>query len=122
MAKDRGELRKFAARVGFAFSGIRSAFRNERNLQIQLVIAILTFAVFLLLQVSFVEFLIMLLLIGGVISLELMNTALEHVVDLVTKDYHPLAKTAKDIAAGSVLFFSFMALISGIIIVIHHLR
>ncbi len=115
------ELGKFAKRFRNALFGLSSAFRSERNLQIQLVIAILTFAVFLILRVSLMEMLIMLLLIGGVISFELMNTALENAVDLITKEHHPLAKTAKDIAAGSVLFFSFIALISGILIVIRHL-
>ena len=68
------------------------------------------------------EYLIMLVFIGGVISLELVNTAIEHTVDLVTTERHPLAKAAKDIAAGSVLFFSIMAVISGILIIWHHLR
>jgi undecaprenol kinase len=54
--------------------------------------------------------------IGGMLSLELMNTAVERVVDLATKDYHPLAKQAKDIAAGAVFIYAALSVIIGAII------
>lgn len=115
------EVRKFFVRVGIAFSGLKEAFQKERNLQIQFAVAILTILLFIMLKVSFFEYLIMLVFIGGVISFELMNTAIERVVDLVTTEHHPLAKSAKDIAAGGVLFFSFIAVIAGILIIWRHL-
>ena len=66
------------------------------------------------------EWCICLLLFGMVISLELVNTAVEAVVDLVTEERKPLAKIAKDTAAGAVLFTAIMAVIIGCIIFIPH--
>ena len=62
------------------------------------------------------EWAILVLTIGLVISCELVNTAIEAVVDLVTEEYHPLAKVAKDTAAAAVLIFAFVAVIVGLII------
>ena len=53
-----------------------------------------------------------------VLALELVNTAIERTVDLVTKDYHDLAKAAKDVAAGAVLIMSMFSVIIGLIIFI----
>ena len=61
---------------------------------------------------------ILLFLIGGMLSLELMNTAIERAVDLITKDYHPLAKAAKDAAAGAVFVYALLSVIIGLIIFI----
>ena len=62
------------------------------------------------------EWAILALTIGLVISCELINTAIEAVVDLVTEDYHPLAKVAKDTSAAAVFIFAIVAVIVGIII------
>lgn len=67
---------------------------------------------------SAIEWCIILLLIAGVITLEMVNTAIEKTVDLVTKEYKPLAKAAKDIAAGAVLIYSIAAVVIGFIIFI----
>lgn len=97
----------------FAFSGIRAALLNERNLQIHLAvsIAVIMFGVFF--GISSLEWIIILLAIGGMFSLELLNTAIERVVDLATEEYHPLAKQAKDIAAGAVLVYAIVSVIIG---------
>ncbi|MBX9973077.1 diacylglycerol kinase family protein [Cytobacillus firmus] len=97
----------------FAFSGIRAAVLNERNLQIHLAvsIAVIIFGVFF--GISSLEWMIILLAIGGMLSLELLNTAIERVVDLATEEYHPLAKQAKDIAAGAVLVYAIVSVIIG---------
>lgn len=59
---------------------------------------------------------VVLVLIGGMLALELLNTAIEHVVDLVTDQYHPLAKAAKDAAAGAVCVFAVISCIIGLLI------
>lgn len=74
-----------------------------------------------LLQVSKIEWVFLLLSIGGVISLELINSSIENVVDLVTEDFHPLAKKAKDMAAAAVFMFSIVSIIIGLIIFIPRL-
>ena len=70
----------------------------------------------LLLHLSVTEWCICLILFGLILSLELVNTAVESVVDLVTEERKPLAKVAKDTAAGAVLISAIMAAIIGCII------
>ncbi len=67
------------------------------------------------------EKIILLVVIGVVISLELVNTAIERVVDLVSPQFHPVAKLAKDVSAGAVLLFSLFASVIGIVIFYHPL-
>jgi undecaprenol kinase len=65
-----------------------------------------------------VEWLFVIFAIGGMFALELLNTAIERLVDLVTMEYHPLAKQAKDIAAGAVFLYAIFSVIVGFIIFI----
>lgn len=67
------------------------------------------------------EWIIVLFLIAGMLALELMNTALEHVVDLVIKERDPLAKAAKDAAAGAVFVYAILSVIIGVMIILNHL-
>ncbi|MEH7124099.1 diacylglycerol kinase family protein [Bacillus sp. JJ1532] len=101
---------------GYAMSGIKKAFKQEKNLNIHLFVSIIVILMGLLLSISILEWLIILLAIGGMLSLEMINSSIERVVDLVTEDYHPLAKAAKDMAAGAVLIFAIISVIIGLII------
>ncbi|MGN7425708.1 diacylglycerol kinase family protein [Cytobacillus praedii] len=96
--------------------GIRSVIMNERNMKIHLGISLIVILIGLWLSLSMLEWLFIILAIGGMLSLEMINTALERAVDLVTDQYHPLAKDAKDIAAGAVLLYAIMSVIIGVII------
>ena len=106
---------------GYAFEGIWTGIRKERNMRIHCLAVILVTAAGTFVGLSAAEWCICLLLFGMVISLELVNTAVEAVVDLVTEEKKPLAKIAKDTAAGAVLFTAVMAVIIGCIIFIPHL-
>lgn len=101
---------------GYAFEGIFTCIRKERNMKIHCVVSVLVIIAGILLNISAVEWCICLILFGLVMSLELVNTAVEAVVDLVTQEYRPLAKIAKDTAAGAVLVAAIMAAIAGCII------
>lgn len=103
---------------GFAYMGIRSVIMNERNMKIHLGISLIVILTGLWLSLSMLEWLFIILAIGGMLSLEMINTALERAVDLVTDQYHPLAKNAKDIAAGAVLLYAIMSVIIGVIILV----
>lgn len=109
-------LKKLVCSFSFAFKGISHALKNELNIKIHGVAAAVVVLLGFWLHLSRLEWVVILLTIGAVISLELVNTAVERTVDLVTKEYHPLAKQAKDLAAGAVLFFAFIAVIIGTII------
>ena len=104
----------------YAFEGIWTGISKERNMKIHCLAVILVTAVGTFVGLTPMEWCICLLLFGMVISLELVNTAVEAVVDLVTEERKPLAKIAKDTAAGAVLFTAIMAVIIGGIIFIPH--
>lgn len=104
------------ASFGYAFEGIRTGIRNERNMKIHCVAIILVTLAGTLFQITATQWCICLLLFALVASLELVNTAIEAVVDLVTEEKKPLAKIAKDTAAGAVLFAAIISVIIGCII------
>ena len=103
--------RKFVESVGYAGRGLIFAFRSQRNLKIHLMAG--TFAVLLgcLLQISFIEMMILILVISSVIVLELLNTAMEEIVNLMMLTRKLRAMVAKDVAAGAVLVASISSLI-----------
>lgn len=100
----------------YAFEGIFTCIRKERNIKIHCVFMFLVIAAGLVLHLSVTEWCICLVLFGLILSLELVNTAVESVVDLVTEERKPLAKVAKDTAAGAVLISAIMAAIIGCVI------
>ena len=105
---------------GYAFQGIFTCVRKERNMKIHCVAAVLVVIAGVILKISAIEWCICMVLFGLVMALEHVNTAVEAVVDLVTEERKPLAKIAKDTAAGAVLFTAIMAVIIGGIIFIPH--
>ena len=101
-----------------ALNGVNYFFKTERNGKIQLAVACFTLLIGFYLQLSSVEWILILFFIGLVICLEMMNTALEHLCNHVHSDYHPTIKVIKDLAAGAVLFASIISVITGLIIFI----
>lgn len=103
---------------GYAFEGIFTCIKKERNMKIHCVFAVLVVIAGIILKLSMIEWSLCLILFGLVMALEMVNTAVEAVVDLVTEERKPLAKLAKDTAAGAVLVAAIMAAITGCIIFI----
>jgi len=103
----------------FAWQGVKYAFLTQRNFRIDVAIAVLAIFLSCYLHISAPELVMVCLMIALVLALELLNTALEAVVDLtVGKAYHELAKIAKDCAAGGVLVSAVTALVvAGILFV-----
>ena len=100
----------------YAFEGIFSCFKTERNMKIHLVAAILVLIACFFFDISKMEFLILAITITMVMAAEVVNTAIEAVVDMSTNYYHPLAKIAKNAAAGAVLITAINAVIVGYVI------
>ena len=119
MKKDRKS--PLTESFGYAFEGIWTGIRKERNMKIHCLAIILVTLAGTLFQITAVEWCICLLLFALVASLELVNTAVEAVVDLVTEEKKPLAKIAKDTAAGAVLFSAIVSVIIGCIIFLPYL-
>lgn len=99
-----------------AWRGIREALQSERNLRFHFSMAGLVLALAFILKLDAMRLAMLFFTISLVLVLELINTALERVVDLSCQEYHPLARQAKDMAAGAVLLAAITAVIMGIII------
>ena len=99
-----------------AYRGMISAVRTQRNMRFHVVVAVVVLVASLFLGVSKVELAVLVLTILLVFVTEMFNTAMEFIVDLATREYHPLAKLAKDISAGAVLVSSVGALLVGYLI------
>lgn len=109
--------RTLVASMEFAITGIITAFKEERNMRKHMVSAILASIAGAVFRISAIEWLFLLLVIFLVITFEIINSAIENVVDLAS-NYHfsMLAKNAKDMAAGAVLVISGYAVLTGLII------
>lgn len=97
----------------FAFDGIKTEFRKGRNFRIQISAAAVAIILGFILRLSPVEWAILTATIASVLILELINTSLESVVNIVSPTLHPEAKIAKDVAAASVLIASIASVIIG---------
>lgn len=108
-----------------AFQGIWYTIVNERNMKIHLVIGTIVIFLSLWVRVSKIEFTILCLTIAMVICFELINTAVEVVVNIIVDVYHPKAKIIKDVSAGAVFVSAIFSIVIGLLIlwdkVIHKL-
>lgn len=110
------QIKRFFLSFKYACEGIYHAFKQEQNLKIHLLAACLVVIMGVFFRIQPIEWMILTLTIGGMITVELINTAIERAVDLASTNYHPLAKQAKDIAAAACLFFALTSVVIGLII------
>lgn len=106
----------------YAWRGIVYCFKNERNIKIHFLVALIVLLSAVYLRISAVEWCILFLTIALVITLEMVNTAVEKTVDLFTEEYHPLAEIAKNVAAGAVFFAALNAVIIGAVIFLRYIH
>lgn len=102
----------------YAFTGIGSAFKTERNMKIHITIALLVIIMGIVFKINAIEWIVCISFFAMVIGGELFNTALEITVDLAMPKINEKAKRAKDISAGAVLVFAIASVIVGFIIFI----
>lgn len=105
----------------YAWEGIKFAFKNDQNLRVHLIIAVIVIILSLIFDVSHFEMGILGIMILLVISAEMVNTAIEQMVDLITKEHREEAKIAKDVSAGMVLLTAIGSIIVGLLIFIPHI-
>lgn len=115
-AAQHGKRQTVVKSFANAYAGMSYCVRTQRNLRIHLAITALVLALSAALRVTLTELAVLVFCIVVVIVTEMLNTALECTVDLVTSDYHPLAKLAKDVSAGAVLVASLGAMAIGVIV------
>lgn len=116
MVELRKKRKKLRNSFKYAFEGIIEAWKTEQNLKIHFVIMALVIIAGFIFKISAMEWIVCLLLFAIVISLELINTAIETTVDIAMPEINEKAKYAKDIAAGAVLFSAMISVIVGLII------
>lgn len=92
-----------------AFEGILWIAKNETNFRIHIILSILGIAGGVFFQISYFEFLTILILIGLGLSIEAVNTAIEETIDAIHKDFSPAIKIAKDVSAAAMLIFAITA-------------
>lgn len=108
-------VRKFIRSFGYAVEGILTGIQ-EQNLRFHLLSMVVVIVAGIFTRLALMEWVILIVLFALMIGGELINTAIERVVDLASPDIHPLAKQAKDIAAGAVLVFACASVIIGLLI------
>lgn len=109
-------MKAFFKSILYAVNGIRASFAEQPNLRAQAIVACIVVIAGVYFRISTLEWSVVLIVIALVICLEMINSAIEDLVDLVTTDWKPAAGKIKDIAAGAVVVASIIAVIVGVIV------
>ena len=115
------DFKKQIRSFGYAWKGLRQCIGKEQNLSFHLITTIIVIGAGFLFDITRTEWMIIILCIGVVVAAELFNTAIERLVDLISRERHPIEGQVKDIAAGAVLVCAVAAAIIGGIIFIPYL-
>src|SRR5690606_28497128 len=110
------KARRFFRSFVFAYAGIVAALKSEQNIRFHFMAAAIVILAGIATGLSSSEWLFIILGIGGMLALEMFNSSMERIVDLASPDLQPLAKQAKDMAAGAVLVFAIASAIIGLLI------
>ena len=109
---DARGLKKLLYKCIYSFHGLKYAYKNESGILIHLVVSIITIIIGLFLKPSFTQWGIIFIALGVILSIELLNTAIEAVVDMVTIEYNELAKIAKDCGSAATFVVSVIGAIT----------
>ncbi len=94
----------------YAIEGVLYSLKTQRNMKVHFLLGLMVLVFASILNVTRLELLVLLITVGLVISAEMVNTAIEEVVNLVTQEFHPIAMIAKNVAAGAVLISSVISI------------
>lgn len=116
------DITAFQKSVRHALRGIAVVFRTEQSFRVQTLAAVLVLLLAGWFSVTFYEWIVLLILIGTVLSLELINSIFERIVDSFKPRLHPMVREVKDIMAGAVLVMSLLAMVVGVMIFYPYFR
>ncbi|MBM7543203.1 diacylglycerol kinase family protein [Amphibacillus cookii] len=116
MASDYQEIKKKRVGIGYAVNGLKYALKHEINMRVHFLITSMVIIFGFLFSISIVEWVLLILTIGLVLTAEVFNTAVEVMLDYLAPDWHPTAGVIKDLTAGGVLIASVIAAVIGLII------
>lgn len=109
-------LSKRLKSFSYAFNGLRTVIKEEHNLRIHLIVSSIVIVCGFIFQISIIEWILLCFAIGFVISIEILNSAIENLADFVSPEYHNLIKKVKDISATAVLVSTISSVVIGILI------
>lgn len=115
-------MRKRLQSISNALSGLRTVFIQEKNFQIQIILAFIVLFLMFVFPLALMERLALILVISLVLLLELTNTALEYTLDIFRPRIHPTVGIVKDIMAGAVLLASLSAVIVGLLVFLPYFK
>lgn len=111
-------VESFAKSLKHAINGLIYAFRHEKNFQYEVLVGSMVFAAMIYYRVTPSEMIVLFLVVLGVLVMELLNTVMERIADILKPRIHPYVRVIKDLMAASVLISSLLAVIVGMIIFI----
>ena len=114
--KYRVSLKGYLKGFTYAKDGLVSAYKNEQSMTIHFMTTVLVVILCIVLNASVLEWAVSILLLGLIAGMELINTSLEAVIDLISPKIHPLAKVGKDTASAAVAFLSCIAFLFWVIL------
>lgn len=114
-------IKQFGASLRHAINGLGYALQHEKNFQNEVVFACLVIVAMFYYQVTPSEMIVLFLVIMGVLVMELLNTVMERIADILKPRVHPYVRVIKDLMAASVLVSSFLAIVIGYIIFIPYI-
>jgi len=122
--RGESELSKFGLVKSFnaAIEGILYAFKTQRNVKLHFIATALILVASVCFSITKIELILLLITVGLVLITEMINTSIEMALDFIVDRYHPLARIAKDVAAGAVLFASINAVFVGYLIFFERLK
>lgn len=114
--KTTAKNQRLGAIFANAINGCRYAFRSQRNFKIHLFFSLLVFGLAFWLEISLEKWLFLALAVAMGWTVEMANTAFEKTIDLVTQEWHPIAKIVKDVSAGMMLILALMLAVVGLVV------
>ncbi|MBF0576315.1 diacylglycerol kinase family protein [Dysgonomonas sp. GY617] len=115
-SNEKFSLSKRLRSFSYAFNGLRTVVKEEHNARIHLIVSSIVIVCGFIFQISIIEWIILCFAIGFVISIEILNSAIENLADFVSPEYHNLIKKVKDISAAAVLVSTISSVVIGILI------
>ena len=109
-------IKQFSRSISYAFRGLKYTVKNEKNFQNELFIGFLVVLAMIYFQTTRTETVVLIIIIMAVLIMELLNTIMERVVDILKPRVHPYARLIKDLMAASVLVAALLAVIVGLLI------
>lgn len=114
-------IKQFSRSLSHAFRGLKYTIKNEKNFQNELFFGFLVVGAMIYFGTTRTETVVLIIIIMAVLIMELLNTIMERVVDILEPRVHPYARLIKDLMAASVLLTSILAVIIGLIIFVPHI-